>query len=84
MMVVGCLSLLDSDEIGDYSEEIGLTLLAFGAMVFARELRERRRSKQLRGGRYGARGPYKTDRTKEFIDDLIGAESERFFKMWFR
>ena len=82
MMLVGVTGLLDSKPF-DMVEDIALSLLMVGALVYAGEPKEHRRIPPL-GGQYGTRGPYKTNRTQEFIDSIIDQNSDRFFKMWFR
>lgn len=81
MMLVGAISLIDSDA-GDLTEDITLTLLTVGVMVYSWELRDCRKAWNL-NGRHGTCGPYQTDRTRKFIDNIIEHNTNRFFKMWF-
>jgi hypothetical protein len=81
VMLAGSMHLLVS-EPDDEDEDIGILYLMLGGTMYEQEVADRRRKR--RGGRYGPRGPYKKNRSQEFIDALIDKATDRFFKNWFR
>ncbi|KDN47372.1 hypothetical protein RSAG8_03512, partial [Rhizoctonia solani AG-8 WAC10335] len=77
VMLIGCISLMESNSPGDLSDDLGVSLLTLGLNVF--------KVQQRSGMRYGPRGKYKTDRIKFIIDGLLSPEmSDREFKAWLR
>ncbi|KAG8732150.1 hypothetical protein FRC11_000391 [Ceratobasidium sp. 423] len=77
IMIMGCMSLIESDLPGDSSDDLGIFLLTLGLDIY--------NAQQQSGTRYGPWGKYRANRAKLIIDDLLGlGTSDREFKMWLR
>lgn len=82
IILLGYIHLLEA-EMDNVDEDIGIVMMLMGSAMYQEECREYRLQSRV-GGRYGPRGPYNTERTQAFIDNLIANDSARVFKAWFR
>ncbi|KAG8722818.1 hypothetical protein FRC08_007766 [Ceratobasidium sp. 394] len=81
IMIMGMMNLFTSDP-GDVNNNLGTMLLPFGLLVES-EYEQLRRTERRLSSRHGRRGPYKTARTNEFIDNILDNGSEQYSRVGF-